>query len=290
MAVPREYAVITPARNEARYIERTIDSMLHQTVRPTKWVIVDDGSTDDTAQLAEQSIGGAGWIDVVSRPDRGHRSAGTGVIEAFRVGEGHIASIDWAYLVKLDADLEFEEDYFERCLAEFDHDPELGIAGGAVYDVLGDRTIWEPHPAFHVRGATKIYRRACWEDIGGLIDGTGWDTIDELKANQLGWSTRTLRDIPIFQLRPSGRAAGTWSNWVKNGVAAYRSGYHPVFLAARAGRRLVQPPSVVAPMGLIWGYTTAWLRRIERHHDPELLSFVREQQRNRLLGRDSVWR
>jgi len=288
--VQQGYAVITPARNEARYIERTIDSMLRQTVQPTKWVIVDDGSTDGTARLAEQSLAGAGWVDVVSRPDRGHRSAGTGVVEAFRVGEGHIAGIDWAYLVKLDADVEFEADYFERCLAEFDQDPDLGIAGGTVYDVLGDHTTWEPHPAFHVRGATKIYRRACWEDIGGLIDGTGWDTIDELKANQMGWSTRTLPEIPIYQLRPSGQAAGAWSNWVKNGVAAYRSGYHPAFLLARAGKRLVRPPSIVAPTALIWGYTKSWIQRVDRPNDPELLTFVREQQRNRLLGRDSVWK
>jgi poly-beta-1,6-N-acetyl-D-glucosamine synthase len=287
--VPQGYAVITPARDEASHIERTIRSMMSQSVPPRRWVIVDDGSTDDTAQRVAEATATVDWIQLVRRPDRGHR-AGKGGVEAFREGESHITDIDWEFLVNLDADLEFDADYFERCIAAFDADPTLGIAGGAVYDVFGDRTAWEPHPVFHVRGATKIYRRGCWDDIGGLIDGTGWDTIDELRANQLGWSTRTLTDVPIYHLRPSGEAAGAWSDWVKNGVAAYRSGYHPAFLFARAGQRLVRPPSVVAPAALVWGYLNAWVRRVDRPYDPELVTFVREQQLNRLLGRDSVWR
>jgi glycosyltransferase involved in cell wall biosynthesis len=284
------YVVVTPARNEAAYIGRTIASMLHQTVPPQRWVIVDDGSTDDTKNIATGLTADVDWIELVSRRDRGHRSAGTGVMEAFRAGLARIEDTDWRYLVKLDADLEFDEDYFERCLEAFASDATLGIAGGKVHDVYPDRIVHDPHPDFHVRGATKIYRRECWKDIGGVIDAPGWDTLDEVKANQLGWKTRTLAEPPIYQLRPTGEAAGSWSNWVKNGAAAYRSGYHPAYVAARAGRRLMRPPSITAPTGLIWGYLKAVLTKPDRVDDPELLRYVKQQQWNRLIGRDSMWR
>jgi biofilm PGA synthesis N-glycosyltransferase PgaC len=284
------YVVVTPARNEAEYIGSTVESMLNQTVVPRLWVVVDDGSTDDTAGIVERATADVDWVQLVRRADRGHRSAGTGVMAAFRDGLADVGDIDWEFLVKLDGDLRFEDDYFESCLNGFKSDPTLGIAGGKVYDVYPDRVVYDAHPDFHVRGATKIYRRECWDAIGGLIEAPGWDTLDEVKANQLGWRTRTLPESPIYQLRPTGEAAGTWSNWSKNGAAAYRSGYHPAFVLARAGRRLLRPPSVAAPTALVWGYTKAWLTRIDRIDDPELLRYVKKQQWNRLTGRESMWR
>jgi glycosyltransferase involved in cell wall biosynthesis len=284
------YLVVTPVRDEAEHIGQTIESMMQQTVTPQKWVVVDDGSTDDTAAIVEGLTADVDWIELLKREDRGHRSAGTGVMEAFRSGREHAGSTDWDYLVKLDGDLEFRPDYFERCFAAFDEDPRLGIAGGKLYDVYPDKIVHDSHPKFHVRGATKIYRRACWLDIGGLFDIPGWDTLDEAKANQMGWTTRTLDEPSIYQLRPTGAAAGTWPNWVKNGVAAYRSGYHPAFVMARAGRRLVKPPSVTAPAGLMWGYVRSWVTREDRIDDPDLLAYVREQQWNRLTGSNSMWR
>lgn len=284
------YVVVTPARNEAEYIGRTVSSMLKQTVLPQRWVVVDDGSTDDTAAIVAEATGDVDWVELVRRADRGHRSAGTGVMAAFNEGRAQLGALDWEFLVKLDGDLEFGEDYFERCLAEFAADPTLGITGGTVYDVYPDRISHDPHPQFHVRGATKMYRRDCWNDIDGLIVAPGWDTLDEVKANQLGWTTRTLPEPPIYQLRPTGEASGTWSNWSKNGAAAYKSGYHPAFVVARAGRRLIKPPSIVAPTALVWGYAKAWVTKIDRVDDPELLRYVKQQQWNRLLGRDSMWR
>ena len=284
------YVVVTPARNEAEYIGSTVESMLNQTVPPRLWVVVDDGSTDDTAGIVERATADVDWVLLVRRADRGHRSAGTGVMAAFRDGLAEVGDIAWEFLIKLDGDLRFEADYFESCLDEFKSDSTLGIAGGKVYDVYPDRVVYDSHPDFHVRGATKIYRRECWDAIGGLIEAPGWDTLDEVKANQLGWGTRTLPESPIYQLRPTGEAVGTWSNWSKNGAAAYRSGYHPAFVLARAGRRLLRPPSVAAPTALVWGYTKAWLTRIERIDDPELLRYVKKQQWNRLTGRDSMWR
>ncbi len=284
------YVVVTPVRNEAEHIGRTIESMLHQTVTPQRWVVVDDGSTDETAAIVERLTADVPWVELMRREDRGHRSPGAGVMEAFRSGRERVDDLDWDYLVKLDGDLEFDADYFEQCFAAFDSDSKLGIAGGKLYDIYPDRIVHESHPEFHVRGATKIYRRACWEEMGGLFEAPGWDTLDEVKANQMGWTTRTLVEPSIYQLRPTGAAAGSWSNWVKNGVAAYRSGYHPAFVFARAGRRLVRPPSVTAPTGLIWGYFRSWITKAKRIDDPELLQYVRTQQWRRLTGGTSMWR
>jgi glycosyltransferase involved in cell wall biosynthesis len=286
----RSYAVVTPVRNEADYLGRTIASMMAQTTPPVRWIIVDDGSTDDTAAIVEAAMVEFPAIRLVRRTDRGHRLAGTGVMQAFEEGRTELGDTPWDYLVKLDGDLEFGPDYFETCLGHFDDDATLGIAGGKLYDVDAGRVTYDPHPAFHVRGATKIYRRECWDAIGGLTGGPGWDTLDEAKANQMGWSTRSLADAPLYQLRPTGRAAGTWSNWVKNGDAAYRTGYHPAFILARAGRRLVRPPSLTAPTGLIWGYARSWAKRTPRIDDPDLLTYVRTQQWNRLTRRPSMWR
>src|SRR4030095_3818867 len=140
-----------------------------------------------------------------------------GVVDAFYSGYERLAGIDWGFLVKLDGDLDFEDDYFERCLARFAKQPDLGIGGGVIYSQVGGQLKEEEHPAFHVRGATKIYRRACWEQIGGLLRVPGWDTLDEVKANQLGWHTGSFPEVRIVQQRFTGEGGGQWPTWVKNG-------------------------------------------------------------------------
>ncbi len=286
----QRYVVITPARNEAANLGATIDSMKRQTVVPLAWYIVDDGSTDETPDMVRAATVDSPWIHLVQRDDRGFRAAGGGVVEAVQAGYDLIEDHSWDFLVKLDADLRFDEDYFASCLGAFADDDALGIAGGTVYNLENGQRVSEPHPSFHVRGATKIYRNACWFEIGGLVAAPGWDTIDELSANMHGWSTRTLTAIPIDQLRTTGDAAGQWSNWVKNGRAAYLAGYHPLFLLARAAKRLVQSPYIVATAGLLWGYGRPAIRREPRQVDAELESYVKKQQWNRLTGKETIWR
>lgn len=283
------YVVVTPARDEASHIADTIASMRAQMHPPARWIIVDDGSSDATAEIVESAAAAWPVISLVGRADRGHRLAGGGVVDAVLEGVAAI-DVEWDFLVKLDADLTFGPEYFAVCLDAFSLDPTLGIAGGTIWNVAedGSRTA-EPHPAFHVRGATKIYRRHCWDDIGGLIAVAGWDTIDEVTANQRHWRTRTL-DVPIDQLRPTGEAAGQWSNWVKNGRAAYVSGYDPIFVAARAGSRVTKQPHFAAPAGLLWGYVRSAIRREPKSVDSDLQRYVRDQQRRRLTGRETIWR
>lgn len=287
----QKYIVVTPARNEEDNIEHTIASMLAQSLRPSCWVIVNDGSSDRTAELIDAAAARHPWILTVHRPDRGFRKQGGGVIEAVCAGLQQIETNDWDFLVKFDADLSFDPKYFEHCLAKFSSAPDLGIGGGLIcYELDGSLHCESPSdPAFHVRGATKIYRRECWDAIGGLIEAPGWDTIDELKANMLGWTTRTFTDVPVRHHRWTGAADGSWKNWVKNGRANYVTGYHPLFMAAKCLRRIKRRPYFIGSLGLAWGYLTSCLRTGDQVIDPILLPYVRQQQMNRLLNRPGLW-
>ena len=285
------YVVITPVRNERENLPRTIASFVGQTIRPYRWVIVDDGSTDGTSEIVDEAAAQYEWITAVHRADRGFRKPGTGVVEAFYDGMARLGTEAFDYLVKFDGDLAFEVDYFERCFERFVHNPELGIGGGTICrrEQGGLQEESRGDPAFHVRGATKMYRRACWDQLGGLIKAPGWDTVDELKANMLGWQTMTFPEIKVHQLKETGSADGNWRNWVKNGVANYNSGYHPLFMAAKCLRRLFRRPYGLGGAALAWGYVKGCCDRVGGVVHPDLVSYVHRQQINCLLGKPSLW-
>jgi len=244
------YIIITPVRDEEQYIEKTIMSVISQTIRPIEWIIVDDGSTDNTGSIIDKYADQHGWIKTIHRSNRGHREAGGGVIEAFYDGYNCVESKDWDFIVKLDGDLSFDSDYFERCFHNFHYSPRLGISGGGIYHIIAGQTKFEKDPVFHVRGATKIYRRPCWDAIGSLLKAPGWDTLDEVKANMLGWDTRSFPELKLVHHRPTGTADGTWRNWVKNGMANYVS-YHPLFMLFKCVKRLFQKPYILVSIALL---------------------------------------
>ncbi|HTL16553.1 MAG TPA: glycosyltransferase family A protein [Patescibacteria group bacterium] len=285
------YLVVSPVRNEAEYLQSTIDSMVGQTVRPSRWVIVDDGSTDNTREIALAAARTEPWITVVKRSDRGFRQAGGGVMDAFYAGFDAVESLAWKVLVKLDGDLSFSKDYFEQCLKRFESDPKLGIAGGTICNEVNGGLEAESKidPVFHVRGATKIYRRECWDGIGGLIRAPGWDTVDEVKANMLGWRTCTFPDLQLVHHRPAGQAYGRWSNLIKNGRANYIAGYHPLFMLVKCARRLFEKPYLLEGCGLWIGFAGCYLSRVPRVTDKAVITYFRRQQMNRLLGKKSLW-
>lgn len=284
------YVIITPARDEESHIEKTICAVAGQTVRPEQWVIVDDGSRDCTGDIADSAAKRYPWITVLHRSNRGFRQAGGGVIAAFNEGYDCLQSSGWEFLVKLDADVSFASDYFERCFAEFARDPRLGIAGGGIYHLENGSLKLEPSPVFHVRGATKIYKRECWEKLGGLLPAPGWDTIDEVKANMLGWSTRTLADLQVSHYRFTGAADGAWKDSVKNGFANYVTGYHPLFMLFKCMRRLVARPYLIGSLGLGCGYLSGYFNRAPQVHDSVLITYARAQQMRRLLRLESIWK
>jgi len=285
------YIIISPVRNEAKHLPLTIDSVTRQTVLPTRWIIVDDGSSDETGAVAEAAAARFDWLQVVHRSDRGFRKPGGGVNDAFYDGYDKIGPVDWQYIVKLDGDLSFAPDYFGRCLLRFQEDKRLGIGGGTVCKEMSGQLVPEStvDPAFHVRGATKIYKRDCWDGIGGLIRAPGWDTVDEFKANMMGWATYTFSEIQVRHHRPAGQAQGNWKNWVKNGRANYVAGYHPLFMMLKCVSRLRSRPYGIAALGLFTGYWGGYLRRVPMVGDKQLVRYVRLQQMARLFNRDSLW-
>ena len=289
LPAPR-YVIITPARDEGEYIEKTIHSVLSQTIKPVRWIVVNDGSNDDTGKIIDEYVRGYSWIKAVHRKNRGFRKAGGGVIEAFYDGYNLIDFKDWEFIIKLDGDLSFDADYFQKCFGYFEENPKLGIGGGAIYNKVNGGLELEKTPVFHVRGATKIYRRECWEAIRGLIEAPGWDTVDEVKANMLGWQTQTFPDIKVVQLKPTGEADGTWRDLTKHGRANYIAGYHPLFMAVKCLKRLGQKPYLMGSVALLYGFISGYTEKIPQIEDRALIEYLRKQQLRRLVFKPTIWK
>jgi poly-beta-1,6-N-acetyl-D-glucosamine synthase len=285
-----QYVIITPVCDEEKYIETTINSVCRQTTLPTEWVIVDDGSSDRTGDIINHYAAQYPWLRAVHRPNRGFRKSGGGVMEAFSDGYKALQSQGWDFIVKLDGDLSFEPEYFEKCFEYFRREPHLGIGGGEIYNEVSGSLKREACPRFHVRGATKIYRRACWEAIGGLWPAPGWDTIDEVKANRLGWKTYSFADLPLHHYRVTGAADGMLRDRQKHGLVCYVSAYHPAFVAASCVRRIAQKPYVLGAAAMLYGYFKAYFKRVPRVDDRSYVEYIHNQQLRRLCGMQTIWK
>ena len=279
------YALITPARDEAVNLARLGGCVVRQTARPSCWMIIDDGSTDETPEVAAGLARDHSWIHVLESPGRLARAGGLGDgrsrgrdVLAFNAGIDAIEE-PLAYVVKLDADVSFAADYFKRLLAEFSADPTLGIASGLCHEL--ERGAWVPRHVTegHVRGATRIWRWACFEQIRPLEQRLGWDIVDELKAASLGWRAASIPDVGFFHHRPVGQRDGRVRPWIDQGETAYYVGYRAWYLAARAVHRARREPAALA---LVWGYLAAAAANGPRV-DARIRSQLRDKQRLRSL-------
>lgn len=284
------YVVVTPIRDEEAYLRLTVESIIKQTVLPREYVLVNDGSKDRTGYIIEEYAREYPWIRAVHREDRGYRKWGAGIIEAFYDGFHALKTSEWDFMCKLDGDLSFAPEYFEGMFGKFAAQPKLGIGGGFLYHVENGERHLERHPVFHVRGGAKIYRRACWDGIGGLWVGPGSDTVDEVKANMLGWSTMSFMDLQMEHHRWTGATYGRWGGVVKNGKTDYVSGYHPLFVLAKAAARIGQRPYILGSFALIYGYLAAYLEKIPRVDDPALIQYLQRQQLAKLAGKETIWK
>jgi glycosyltransferase involved in cell wall biosynthesis len=284
------YVIITPVRDEERHVEATIECVLRQTVQPEEWIIVDDGSTDQTGTVVDRYAAQYPWIRVVHRGNRGFRKSGGGVMEAFYDGYNSRKCDDWDFLVKLDGDLTFAPDYFQMCFEHFRQEPRLGIGGGEIYHTVRGKLKVEAVPKFHVRGATKIYRRACWAAIGGLFSAAGWDTIDEVKANMLGWDTYSFRELHLVHHRLTGSGDGFLRAPVKYGSICFVCGYHPLYVLARCLYRSVRKPYILGSLAILFGFLKSFFMRTPKVNDEQLIRYLRNQQLRRLCGMQTIWR
>jgi biofilm PGA synthesis N-glycosyltransferase PgaC len=284
------YVIISAVRDEEAYIRHTVESVVAQTIQPAEWVIVDDGSTDDTARIIDEYALKFSWIRAVHRPNRGFRKAGGGVVEAFYEGYRSLQTSAWDFVVKLDGDLTFSPHYFQECFGRFSSDTRLGIGGGDIYHAVGEKLKLEAGPRFHVRGATKIYRRACWEAIGGLLVAPGWDTVDEVKANMLGWNTYSFREPYLVHHRLTGSADGLLRDRVKYGSVCFICGYHPLYVLARCLYRLVRKPYILGSLAILFGFVKSYFIHTPQVNDQQLIRYLRKQQLRRLFGMQTIWR
>ena len=283
---PRSYVVISPCRNEAAFMRRTLDSVVAQTLRPALWVIVDDGSTDATPEILADYAARHDWIRVLRNPDRGHRAVGPGVIEAFYAGYATIDPADYAYLCKLDLDLDLPAGYFKALIARMEANPRVGTCSGKTwYTGPAGQPVSERIDDEMSVGASKFYRTACFQEIGGFVRAVMWDGIDCHKARQLGWIACSwdAPELRFEHLRPMGSSdKGVLTGRMRHGAGQYFMGSDPLYVAASAIYRLAHPPYLTGGAAMLWGYLRAALGGAPRLDDPELRRFIRAYQRRAL--------
>jgi len=279
-----KYIIISPVRNEGQHIENTIQAVISQTIKPLEWIIVNDGSKDNTGDILEKYSNRFDWIKVINRSDRGFGHPGKGIIEAFQEGYRAIENRDFGFIVKLDGDLSFEPDYFENILLRFNSNPRLGIASGKPYVPYGKDLILEDCPDEHVLGASKIYRKECFDQIGGLQPTLSWDTVDGLRAQMLGWETRSFNDLKIIHYRKMASRGGILKGNIRAGHGAYIVGYHSIFMILRGIYRMKERPYCLCGLAMIFGYFKSMAKREERVVEKEVIDYLRQKQIKRLLG------
>lgn len=286
MPEPRTYVLISPCRNEADYMRRTLDSVVAQSLQPTLWVIVDDGSTDETPQILADYAAKHDWIRIVQKPDRGHRAVGPGVVEAFYVGYQSIDPADFTYSCKLDLDLELPPRYFETLIERMEADPRIGTCSGKPYIRQNGTLVSERRGDEMSVGMTKFYRRTCFEDIGGYVHEVMWDAIDCHKARQRGWKAVSWDhpDLNFEHLRPMGSSqTSIWTGKRRHGFGQYFMGSDLFFYAATCVFRMAEKPYVLGGLAMMQGYLAAWTRGDRQLDDPELRAFIRAYQRQALF-------
>lgn len=278
------YAVVTPAHDEADNLPRLAVALAAQTLPPAKWVVVEDCSSDGTPAVLQELRAEHPWLRVVEAPPRvpGLAAAPRGgrVVRAFSAGLDSLGP-EPALVAKVDADISFGPDYFERLTEAFVSDSRLGIASGTCYQDNGDGWRQFYGTAASVWGAARVYRRACLDQILPLEERMGWDGIDVVKANVEGWSTEILLDLPFFHHRLEGsREDGNWRAWAAQGEAAHYMGYRFSYVFARSLFRARRDP---AAMSMLATYVGCAAKRRPRYPNRDVREFIRRQQQLRKL-------
>ena len=278
------YVLITPARNEAEFIEGTIDCVMRQSIPPAKWVIVSDGSTDGTDEVVSRYAARHDWIELVRQAERGERHF-AGKARAFTAGYARVKELEFEVIGNLDADISFDEDYFEFLMSKFAENPRLGVAGTPYRE--GDATTYDYRFASleDVAGACQMFRRECFEAIGGYrpIRSGGIDLIAVLSARAKGWQTRTFTEMVCQHQRKSGSAQHTGlCATLHRGRKDYLLGSHPVWELFRSAHQMKSKPYIVGGLLILVGYVWAMLRRVEWTMPEDLVELRRNDQMQRL--------
>jgi len=277
----RRYVVISPGRNEAKFMRQTLDSVIAQTIRPALWVIVDDGSTDESPQILADYAARHDWIRIVTRTDRGKRAVGPGVIEAFYAGYDTIDPNDYDYICKLDLDLNLPPTYFEGLMARMEADPYIATCSGKAYIWQDGVLVNERHGDETSIGATKFYRMSCFLALGGFVREVMWDGIDVHQCRMRGWAACSWDspELRFIHLRPMGSSqVGVLTGRMRHGYGQYFMGTSFVYMLANAVNRINEKPYVIGSLAMLWGWLKSALQRKPRYEEPGFRTFLRHYQ------------
>ncbi|MFH1998795.1 MAG: glycosyltransferase family A protein [Planctomycetota bacterium] len=280
-----KYVLITPTRNEEEHIGRAIQAIAAQTVRPVRWVIVSDGSTDRTDEIVRTHAAEHPFIELVLVGKRKGRDFASKV-RAFNLGYDRLKKVDYDFIGNLDADISVGPDYYESILAEFAGDEKLGLAGGVRYDLYQGEFVRFTKANNSVGGCVQLYRKACFEDTGGFIpvEYGGEDAIAEIMARMHGWKVKSFPNEKIYHYRETGAMnKGALKTRFREGIKDYLIGYHPLFELLRCIYRARQKrPFILGGVWSMLGYLRAWIGRLKRPVPDEMVKYLRKEQMRRI--------
>lgn len=286
MNPPKGYLLISPCRDEAQYMRQTLDTVVTQSVLPAKWIIVDDGSTDDTSRILAGYAAKYPWITVVTRTNRGHRAVGPGVIDAFYAGYQTITPTDFEYICKLDLDLHLPPRYFEILMQRMQANPRIATCSGKAYVTAGNGLVNEGHGDETSLGMTKFYRVSAFTAMGGFVREVMWDGIDCHRCRMMGliacsWDEPELRFV---HLRPMGSSQQSiYTGRMRHGYGQYFMGTGFLYTLASAIKKIPEKPYVLGAMAMLWGWIKSAVQGKPRYEDMEFRKFLRAYQWRALL-------
>jgi len=276
------HLAIIPAANEGRLIGDTLASLLAQTDPPSRIVVVDDGSSDDTVAVVDAVAARHPSVQLLRHRTRGGDAMGPAVVRAFQFAYDQFGPDGYAYVSKFDADLVFPVNYCASVLGHLDQHPDVGVAGGVLFEAAGGKRVRLRASPNHVLGALKTFRQIALDAIGGFEPITGWDIIDQVKLRMLGWRTAVLATLPVLHRRAHGSRDGHLAGKAHWGRGAWVTGSHPLFVLARGLYRACEPPYVIGGLAFWGGYLLAALTGVPRLRDPAVTTRLRTEQLHRL--------
>lgn len=286
----RRYLIVTPCRDEAEYIRTTLETVAAQTIQPALWIVVDDGSTDGTSEILDAYAEKLPFLRVIHRNDRGRRSVGPGVVDAFYAGLSTVNVRDFDFVCKLDGDVELPPSYFQRMMEAMEAEPRLGNVSGTVFvrDARG-RLVHEKRGSENAAGPAKFYRVSCFEEIGGFVRHVGWDSVDGHTCRLKGWIAQSIdtNDTALVHLRQMGSSdRGVLLGRIRGGRDKWFIGRSLPYVLITAVYRMTVPPYVIGAALMVWGYLLAMIRREPRYGDAEYRRFLRRYEwESMLLGK-----
>lgn len=286
----KRYVVISPVRDEEKYLNNTIKSMINQTVQAVEYLLIDDGSTDRTAEIIREAAKCHPWIHYERRPDRGERKVGPGVVEAFYDGYKKLWTKEYDYIIKMDGDISFGNEYFETLFRKFEEDPYLGAASGKLFLIVNNGKLVEERITDEsVLGGMLCLRQKCFDDIDGFVREVMWDGIAFHRARMAGWRTRSFSDheLMLYDHRQIGSShKSVFHGRIRWGWGQYFMGTHPLYILIVGLYRMLERPFIIGGILIVAGYLKGWIKKDKRYNYPGFSNSLHAWQFERIkLGK-----